>query len=88
MVRGAHDPADLEALVAKLKLDGVIAEQRNRPLRVVDGLDGLWLVEERDECTCGAGGTPGCLGGDLGIHEPGCGTVPLQRLEPNVVWTP
>jgi len=37
-----------------------------------DVVDGHWLVEVHQHCTCGDGGPMG--------HEPGCGTVPLIDL--------
>jgi hypothetical protein len=39
-------------------------------------IDCGWLVEVVDEHTCGAG--PGSYGG---LHEPGCGTIPVARVD-------
>lgn len=38
-------------------------------------IEGDWLVEVVDEHTCGTGPN-----GHYGLHEPGCGTVPVAQL--------
>lgn len=39
-------------------------------------IEGEWLIEVVGHHTCGAG--PGSYGG---IHEPGCGTLPVAKVE-------
>ncbi|QAY70015.1 hypothetical protein [Xylanimonas protaetiae] len=45
-------------------------------------IEGTWLVEAVDGCTCGVGPH-----GYYGAHEPGCGSVPLVNLATLAGWT-
>ena len=44
-------------------------------------IEGTWLVEVVDEHTCGAG-----PGSGTGMHEPGCGLVPVVDLATLPGW--
>lgn len=44
-------------------------------------IEGTWLVEVVNEHTCGTS-----EGGYYGLHEPGCGTIPLENLENLPGW--
>lgn len=39
-------------------------------------VEGEWLVERTGEHTCGTG-----RGGHYGAHEPGCGVIPIGKVE-------
>lgn len=67
-------PAEPEPEPLDEELDDDI---RGGRLRIENG----WLVEEVDEHTCGAG-----RDGHYGLHEPGCGMVPVTRLDDLPGW--
>lgn len=77
-----HDPYALavyeEAAVA-LREAGLLREE---PFSV-EGMEIMsgWLVESAGEHTCGAGGSESGY-----AHEPGCGYVPVQRLDDLPGW--